>query len=131
MKYIVTESQLSNFFEKVSTLAPEKKKKGFLVKLKELLGSKDQFIGELILKSIENGKSSLTNITDLGNLEWEIQFSVDSIPFVITRLIGTGRGWSSALEYFVIKSPMFGDEELDINQNVALKIFDKLIGRNK
>lgn len=126
MKIIITESQLSNFFRKVSTLPSEDKKKGLLVKLKELLGSKDQFIGELILKSIENGNVTLTKIVDLGNLEWDIHFSVDSVPFVISRLIGTGRGWSSALEYFVVKSPMFGDEELEINQDVALKIFDKL-----
>lgn len=131
MKIIITESQLSNFFRKVSTLPSEDKKKGLLVKLKELLGSKDQFIGELILKSIENGNVALTKVIDLDNLEWEIHFSVDNVPFVITRLVGSGRGWSSALEYFVIQSPMFGDDELDINQDVALKIFDRLYYLNR
>jgi hypothetical protein len=126
MKIIITESQLSNFFKKVSSLSPKDKEKGFFIKLKELLGNKDQFIGELILKSIKSGNVGLTRVVDLGDMEWDIYFSIDSIPFVISRLIGSGRGWSSALEYFVIKSPMFGDEELEINQDVALKIFDSL-----
>jgi hypothetical protein len=129
MKIIITESQLGNFFTKVANLPSKDKKKGILTKMRELLGSKDQFLGELILKGLNAGHGTITKKIDREDesgylMNHIIYFSIDNIPFKIESLFGsleTDNMW-----YYILSSSMFGDEELKVSQSVLEQIFDFL-----
>jgi hypothetical protein len=129
MKIIITESQLSKFFTKVSSLPPEDKKQTLFSKLLVLLGSKDQFLGELILKGLQSGHGTVTKIVKYDDdseydMEHRIYFSIDSIPFKIDCIYGSPE--TDNMWYYVLSSDMFGDERLKISQPVLTQIFDFL-----
>jgi hypothetical protein len=109
MKYAITESQYDRLISVITGAKPDS---SFITKIKSNF-YKDQNIGEMILKSVEDGNYDI----DGKPTDRVINFSIDGFPFLI-RKSANGRG-----KEYTMELPLMNNRELSIGGGVLKKIF--------
>ena len=109
MKYVISESQYGRLISKITGVKPDT---SFKSKIKSNF-YKDQNIGEMILKSVEDGNYEI----DGKPTDRVISFSIGGFPFLMRKSVkGSGKKYTMEL-------PLMDDRELSITDNVLNKIF--------
>jgi hypothetical protein len=109
MKYVISESQYGRLISKITGVKPDT---SFKSKIKSNF-YKDQNIGEMILKSVEDGNYEI----DGKPTDRVISFSIGGFPFLMRKSVKGGG------KKYTIELPLMDDRELSITDNVLNKIF--------
>ena len=109
MKYVISESQYGRLISKITGIKPDT---SFKSKIKSNF-YKDQNIGEMILKSVEDGNYEI----DGKPTDRVISFSIGGFPFLMRKSV------KSSGKKYTMELPLMDDRELFITDNVLNKIF--------
>jgi hypothetical protein len=109
MKYVISESQYGRLISKITGIKPDT---SFKSKIKSNF-YKDQNIGEMILKSVEDGNYEI----DGKPTDRVISFSIGGFPFLMRKSV------KSSGKKYTMELPLMDDRELSITDNVLNKIF--------
>jgi hypothetical protein len=121
MKIIISESQLDNFFSKLTKVPVNN---SFINKIKNKFGEDLDSIARLILIAIEENKAERITHEDIDVLLELKHFSINEFPITIEKMIGLD---SSNHPYeYTLKFPFLRTEG-EISKSLGKKIFNSLI----